>query len=475
MTPNFAKTKILATLGPATSDFKTLEKLVMAGVDGIRLNFSHGTYDDFDKMFKLIEKVCAEYSLPISVLQDLQGPKIRVGELIQDEIELKTGNSIEITAEEIKGSEKLISTTYKDLPKDAQVNDKILLDDGLIELRVSEKKENSLVCEITAGGTLKPRKGMNLPGMKLSTPSITDKDLRDLEFALDYGVDFIALSFIRHPEDIVKLRDWLRSKGYNKYLIAKIEKKEAGDNFEDILKVADGIMVARGDLGVELKPQAVPVIQKKIIRRCNEVGKLVITATQMLESMIHNPIPTRAEASDVANAVWDGTNVVMLSGETSIGKYPVKTVEIMNDILLNTEKPNDWNIPINYEIPDNLQDDLFDSTGRAVVDISNQVKASLIVVFTHYGRKAKMVAKFRPDARIIAISDNFETLNILNLYWGIKSFFLTEIDDNEKAIKNAHNILEKEQLIDKGDIIIYTAGAPITDKGRINWVRFSVA
>lgn len=475
MTPNFAKTKILATLGPATSDFKTLEKLVMAGVDGIRLNFSHGTYDDFDKMFKLIEKVCAEYSLPISVLQDLQGPKIRVGELIQDEIELKTGNSIEITAEEIKGSEKLISTTYKDLPKDAQVNDKILLDDGLIELRVSEKKENSLVCEITAGGTLKPRKGMNLPGMKLSTPSITDKDFRDLEFALDYGVDFIALSFIRHPEDIVKLRDWLRSKGYNKYLIAKIEKKEAGDNFEDILKVADGIMVARGDLGVELKPQAVPVIQKKIIRRCNEVGKLVITATQMLESMIHNPIPTRAEASDVANAVWDGTNVVMLSGETSIGKYPVKTVEIMNDILLNTEKPNDWNIPINYEIPDNLQDDLFDSTGRAVVDISNQVKASLIVVFTHYGRKAKMVAKFRPDARIIAISDNFETLNILNLYWGIKSFFLTEIDDNEKAIKNAHNILEKEQLIDKGDIIIYTAGAPITDKGRINWVRFSVA
>lgn len=475
MTPNFAKTKILATLGPATSDIKTLEKLVMAGVDGIRLNFSHGTYDDFDKMFKLIEKVCAEYSLPISVLQDLQGPKIRVGELIQDEIELKTGNSIEITAEEIKGSEKLISTTYKDLPKDAQVNDKILLDDGLIEFRVSEKKENSLVCEITAGGTLKPRKGMNLPGMKLSTPSITDKDLRDLEFALDYGVDFIALSFIRHPEDIVKLRDWLRSKGYNKYLIAKIEKKEAVDNFEDILKVADGIMVARGDLGVELKPQEVPVIQKKIIRRCNEVGKLVITATQMLESMIHNPIPTRAEASDVANAVWDGTNVVMLSGETSIGKYPVKTVEIMNDILLNTEKPNDWNIPINYEIPDNLQDNLFDSTGRAVVDISNQVKASLIVVFTHYGRKAKMVAKFRPDARIIAISDNFETLNILNLYWGIKSFFLTEIDDNEKAIKNAHNILEKEQLIDKGDIIIYTAGAPITDKGRINWVRFSVA
>lgn len=475
MTPNFAKTKILATLGPATSSLEKIQELVDAGIDGIRLNFSHGTYEDFDNMFKMIEEICSKNSLPVSVLQDLQGPKIRVGDLIQDEIELKTGNSIEITPEEIKGSEKLISTTYKDLPKDAQINDKILLDDGLIELRVTEKKENSLVCEIVEGGILRPRKGMNLPGMKLSTPSITDKDLQDLDFALDYRVDFIALSFIRSAEDIVKLRDWLRERGHNKYLIAKIEKKEAVDNFEDILKVADGIMVARGDLGVELRPQAVPVIQKQIIKRCNEVGKFVITATQMLESMINNPIPTRAEASDVANAVWDGTNVVMLSGETSVGKYPIETVEIMNDILLNTEKPNTWNIPINYEVPQNLEDNLFDSTGRAVVDISNQVKASLIVVFTHYGRKAKMIAKFRPEARIIAISDNFETLNILNLYWGIKPYYSQEIDDSDKAIELARDILAKENLLNDGDIIIYTAGAPMSDKGRFNWVRFAVA
>lgn len=470
----FAKTKILATLGPATDTIEKLESLIDAGIDAVRLNFSHGNHEYFEKLFKTIHQVCVKKSIPIATLIDLQGPKIRIGELYENEIEIQSGNTIEISTKAVTGSKDIISTSYKHLVKDASPGDKILINDGLIHLQVKNKKTDSLVCKIIEGGILKPRKGMNLPGMKLSTRAVTKKDLDNLEFALQHRVDYIALSFVRSEKDILFLRKWLGSKGFNKPIIAKIEKPEAVENFEKILDAADGIMIARGDLGVELNPQDVPVIQKNIIRRCNSVGKLVITATQMLESMIENPVPTRAEASDVANAVWDGTEVVMLSGETSVGKYPVQAVKTMNEIILKSEAQSHIQCKIDHEIPRLLADNLFDSTGKANKDIADRINAAVIVVFTHYGRKARVIAKFRPTAPIIAISDKFETLNELNLHWGIRSFYVENFSDEENAIRIATDIIRKNSLAKKGDIVLLTSGAPIIDTARKSWVRFLI-
>jgi pyruvate kinase len=471
---NFTKTKILATIGPATDSVEMLSKLVDAGANAFRLNFSHGSYDYFEKVIKNIIEVSNRKSLPISIHVDLQGPKIRIGELSEKEIEINTGQTIEITVDDVIGTKEKISTSYKSLVRDASLGETILIDDGLIELKIIEKKEKSVICKVIDGGLLKPRKGMNLPDMKLSTPSITEKDKRDLEFILKHQVDFIALSFVRSPSDITELREWIKARGFNKPLIAKIEKKEGVDNFDEILEVADGIMVARGDLGVELQPQEVPVIQKEIIRRCNALGKLVITATQMLESMINNPIPTRAEASDIANAVWDGTDVVMLSAETSVGNFPVEAVEMMKEILIRTEEKSKFQTVINYEVPKNLADNLFDSTGKGTVDISNQVNASAAVIFTHYGRKAKVVSKFRPNAPVFAISDKLHTLNMLNLYHNIIPVYLDDIVNEELAVDKARIKLEKYVDFDKGDIIIFAAGAPISEKGRRSWLRFVI-
>lgn len=468
------KTKILATIGPSTDTEENLSQLIDSGVSAIRLNFSHGDKDYFHNLFNSITNVCVKKKLSIPIIQDLQGPKIRIGKLEESEIEILSGNLIEITTEDIIGNQNIISTSYKPLPKDAKPHDVILIDDGLIKLEVLETKINSVICKILIGGTLKPKKGMNLPGMNLSAPSLTDKDKEDLLFALKYRVDFVALSFVRHQNDIIYLRKWLNEKGYNKPIIAKIEKPEAVDNFEDILNVSDGIMVARGDLGVELAPQLVPVIQKNIIRRCNAVGKLVITATQMFESMIHNPIPTRAEASDVANAVLDGTDVVMLSGETAVGKYPFKTIKIMSDILLSIESQSQFQSKINYEVPINQVDNIFDATAKGFVNIANQINANSIVVFTHLGRKARTLAKYRPNAPIYAFSNSFETLNILNLYKGIKPLYSEKIDIEDVSIDIAKKILIENDLCKKGDVILFTAGAPITDKTRRSWVQIQI-
>ena len=474
MSNDLAKTKILATIGPATDTEEKLTKLIYVGVDALRLNFSHGSYDYFDKLLYKIHNVRKELALPIPVLQDLQGPKIRVGELSEPEIELSDGHAIEIVTDDILGTAEKISSSYKEIVKDAEVGNSILIDDGLIKLEVKKKTNSSLVCEVIEGGILKPRKGMNLPGMNLSTPSLTEKDISDLEFGLNHKIDFIALSFVRQSEDIIKLKDWLKSRNSRTPVIAKIEKKEAVDNFDEILKAADGIMVARGDLGVEMPPQDVPVIQKRIIRECNSVGKLVITATQMFESMIYNPVPTRAEASDVANAVWDGTDVVMLSGETSIGKYPIEAVKIMNKILLKTEAERSYRCNTHYSVPENLADNLFDSVGLSVANIAEQVKAACIVVFTNHGRKARVISKFKPVSPIIAISDNFDTLNFLNLHWGIFPYFMDDFSDEDKAIKAATGIIKEKSLVKEGDVVIFTSGAPYTEKGRKSWLRFVV-
>ncbi len=474
LTEVFAKTKILATLGPKTNTSEDICNLILAGMDGVRLNFSHGNYEFYEEIFKNIDTACADEKTPLAILVDLQGPKIRIGELSQPEIEITTGDKIEITTEKVEGTKNLISTSYKYLAKDADIGNQILIDDGLLRLRVIEKKKKSLVCIIENGGTLKPRKGMNLPGMKISAPSITEKDFNDLEFILKHRVDFIALSFVRSASDISILREWLKERNKDIPIIAKIEKKEAVDSFDEILETADGIMIARGDLGVELNPQEVPVVQKMIIRKCNEVGKLVITATQMLESMINNPVPTRAEASDVANAVWDGADAVMLSGETSVGKFPLRTVQVMNDIIKTSEAHLQPHRDIVLKIPEKVEENLFDSVGRAISEISKQVNAAAIVAFTYKGRTAINYSKFRPKAKIIAFSNSFDTMNHLCLRWGVTSIFMEDIDKEKIAVDRAKKLIIEQGHVKEGDVVIFASGAPYSEKSRANWLRFEV-
>jgi pyruvate kinase len=470
----FAKTKILCTLGPATNNADIINELILAGMNGVRLNFSHGEYSFYTKIFEEINSACVEENTPLAILMDLQGPKIRIGELQEQEIEISDGNKIEITTDDVIGTKDLISTSYKPLPQDSKIGETILIDDGILRLKIIEKKQKSVICVIENGGILKPKKGMNLPGMNLSTPSVTEKDFRDLEFALNYRIDYIALSFVRKADDIIHLREWLKKRNVSKPIIAKIEKKEAVDNFDEILEAADGIMVARGDLGVEMLPQDVPLIQKTIIKKCNAIGKLVITATQMLESMIHNPIPTRAEASDVANAVLDGTDTVMLSAETSVGKYPVLTVKTMNDIIKSVETHSHSKRQVEVKIPTNLEENLFDAVGKGITSISSQVNAAAIVVFTYKGRTAKNFAKYRPKSKIIALSNSFDTMNNLCLRWGVTSIFLEDIDKEHIAIDKAKKLILEAGHVKEGDVVIFTAGAPYSEKSRANWLRFEV-
>jgi pyruvate kinase len=471
---NSCKTKILATLGPQTSSIEKIKQLISSGVDAVRLNMSHGDHNYYSTLFENIHTARTELNSPLAILADLQGPKIRIGELSEPQIEIFTGEKIEITIEDILGNEKIISTTYKDLQIDAEVGDLILINDGLIRLKIISKRKSSVVCEIENGGILSPRKGMNLPGMKLSTPCITEKDFENLEFLNNKPVDYIALSFVRKAEDIIQLKDWLSKNGKSIPVIAKIEKKEAIDSFDSILNAVDGIMVARGDLGVELSPARVPIIQKEIIKRCNETGKLVITATQMLESMINSPIPTRAEAADVANAVWDGTDVVMLSGETSVGKFPVETVKMMNEIITNAEQHYSSNENIKFQIPEALEENLFDSVLKGITSVAEQTKANAIVVFTYKGRAARGLAKFRPTARIIALSDSFETMNNLCLRWGVNSLFINKIDKQNAAIEDAKNLILNAGLVNKGELVIFLSRAPFTEKGRSDFLHFEV-
>ncbi|MHB8931327.1 MAG: pyruvate kinase [Melioribacteraceae bacterium] len=474
MTRKFAKTKILATIGPATDSKEKLEALIDAGCNAFRLNFSHGNLNYFEKVFNSINELCISKSLPIPILIDLQGPKIRIGELEKPKIEIFDGNKIEITTGEAIGTAQKISTSYSHLPVDAEVGDKILIDDGLINLKVISKTKTSVICEVINGGILRPKKGMNLPGMKLSSPSVTELDLANLEFALKHRVDFIALSFVRKASDIYDLRKWLQERGFDRPIIAKIEKPEAVTNFETILNAADGIMVARGDLGVELKPYDVPIIQKRIIKRCNELGKLVITATQMLESMVSNPVPTRAEASDVANAVWDGTDVVMLSAETSVGKFPVQAVKLMREIILNAELAYEFDREINFTQPEFIEENLFDSMNKGICSIAKQIKATAIVAFTAKGNTPNSLSKFRPQAMIIAVSDSFDTMNKLSLKWGVLSLYCQDISNRNTAAKIVRKQILDEKIVTHGDLIIFTEGGLKIKNVRENWIRFEV-
>ncbi len=467
---SFARTKIVCTIGPATESPQMIKNMIKEGMSAARLNFSHGSHEEHIRMFKTIRKVTNKLHAHIPVIQDLQGPKIRVGSLSEPEIELKKGNKVRITTKNIKGTAEVLPTTYKNLPKDVKKNSIILLDDGLIRLTVERVEGKEVICKITNGGIIKPNKGINLPGIKISSPSLTRKDREDLKLGLALGVDYVALSFVRSPDDIRLLRRTMSQYGKVVPIIAKIEKTEAVDAIEDIIRESDGIMVARGDLGVEMPSEDVPLIQKMIISKCNRIGKPVITATQMLESMINNPTATRAETSDVANAVLDGTDAVMLSGETSIGKYPLAAVKTMSNVVKKVEDA----LKFRYKQDRELQSELAaEAIGRAACVLSEQVGAAAIVPVTHGGTTARILAKYRPRAIIMAVTANEDTARRLNLIWGVRAILISRLADTDTTLDIIEHEISETKLVKKGNYVVYTAGMPMRIMGKTNMLKVS--
>jgi pyruvate kinase len=471
-----ANTKIICTLGPACSNPAILWRMVHAGMDAARLNFSHGTHKDHLAMLMHLHHAARATGKPVTIIQDLQGPKIRIGELSSSSILLKQHQPVTITTNRIIGSTSVLSTTYSHLPKDVQRGDRILLDDGKIELRVTGVRGNNVKCIVVTGGALSPHKGMNLPGVPISEPSLTRKDKQDLEFAFEHEIDYVALSFVRRSSDIRSLREYIArhiSSRKNISIIAKIEKPEAINDIDAILCEADAVMVARGDLGVELPTEDVPVLQKMIVRKCNEMGKPVIIATQMLDSMIGNPRPTRAEANDVANAVLDGADAVMLSGETSVGRYPVETVTVMNNIIAKAECQchecrylNPANFPSTHP---------YDALCRSACALAERVGAPVIAAITHSGTTAIRVAKFRPSSKIIAVTDRLEIVRKLNLVWGIQSVIVDAIKGNtDSAMKKIEMRLLQEKYCKKGDSVVMIAGIPLFEEHSTNMIKVDV-
>jgi pyruvate kinase len=465
------RTKIVATIGPASRDRKMLESLAQAGIDVVRLNFSHGEHHEHLAVIEAVREISDHLGRPIAVLQDLSGPKIRTGRLKDDRpVELRSGDRITITTDEsIEGTAKRISTTYDPLPRDVSAGDRILLDDGNLELRVLNASLTEVECEVVDGGVLKSKKGMNLPGVKLSTPALTDKDRRDLAFGVQHGVDYVALSFVRQAADVTECKALIKSLGGSCPVIAKIEKREAIDDLASILEVTDGVMVARGDLGVELSTEEVPTLQKHIIEMANGAGKVVITATQMLESMVENPRPTRAEASDVANAILDGTDGIMLSAETASGKFPVEAVATMARIALYTEEHyGAFRPPARVSI--DSASVVASALARVARTVAEELSCKVIVAFTESGTTAHLVSTYRPHPPVAAITPNAETYRRLALWWGVvplKSEFAETTDD---MLVKGEALLKAKGLTAKGETILMLAGQSHT-AGATNMLR----
>ncbi|HSB61319.1 MAG TPA: pyruvate kinase, partial [Vicinamibacteria bacterium] len=448
------RTKIVATIGPASRDPGVLERLIQAGVDVARLNFSHGSHEDHLAVMRAAREIAARLDRPVALLQDLSGPKIRTGRMKGNEpAELKDGARVRITTDlSVEGTAELISTTYEPLPHDLVPGDQILLDDGNIELKVVGIAGGLVDCEVVDGGILKPGKGMNLPGARLSTPALTEKDRKDLAFGVQNGVDYVALSFVRRPADVLEAKALIRELGGSQPLIAKIEKREAIEALDSLLEATDGVMVARGDLGVEVSTESVPTLQKQIIKKANALGKAVITATQMLESMIDNPRPTRAEASDVANAILDGTDAVMLSAESASGRYPVEAVATMARIADFTEEHYGFGGP--GQLTGKVGSDVARSLARVASTVAEELGCKLIVCFTESGATARVVSAFRPRVPIAAVTHNERVHRQLALWWGVvpvKSEFSKTTDEmvvrGEELLKRRHLAASGERVV----------------------------
>ena len=463
------RTKIVATIGPASNSHEMLMKLAGAGMNVARLNFSHGNYETHSEAIRNIRSVSRVLNRPVGILLDLQGPKIRVGKLENGgPVRLKRNAAFAITSTSMAGTSRMVSTTYQNLPSDVQPGDTILLDDGLIRLQVESKTGDSVTCKVINGGMLKENKGINLPGVKVSAPSLTEKDIRDVNFGIKNGVDYFALSFVRRAEDLMAIKAIMKKQGVAIPVIAKIEKPEAVENLEAILDVADGIMVARGDLGVEMQPELVPIIQKKIIFATVRKNKPVITATQMLESMTVHPIPTRAEASDVANAIFDGTDAVMLSGETASGKYPVKAVQMMVKIAQVAEDSPFLKVNVLHD--SDPVDPLTHAVARNAVNILQEVNARCIIAFSVSGSTSKQISKQRPSKPVYAFTSRMDTYNRLSLLWGITPMFIADIDNAARLVVSSESLLIGKKCVEKDDLVVLVIGMGLTS-GSTNIIK----
>ena len=467
---NTNKTKIIATIGPSSNTKQVLRRLISSGMNVARLNFSHGNYAEHEKVVRTIRSLSKEMNKSVGIFLDLQGPKIRVGSLKEGKpVFLKKNETVSITSRKISGTSEIIPTTYTKLASDVKKGDKILLDDGLIELRVLSKTKDTVRCKIINGGLLRQNKGINLPGVDISSPSLTQKDKKDLVYGIELGVDYFALSFVRSAKDLKIIKDIIKRLGSDIPVIAKIEKPEAVQDLDKILKATDAIMVARGDLGVEMRPEQVPKIQKDIIYKAIKANKPVITATQMLESMTDNPIPTRAEASDVANAIYDGTDAIMLSGETALGKYPVKAVQMMKRIAIEAEASPFMKYNIHYE-NDNNDDIVTSAVAQSCVNILHEVGAKAIVTFSVSGKTSMIISKRRPPRRVYAFSPSKRIYNRLSLVWGITPLLIPPINDTKRIIEAGEKIIVENKSVKKNDLIVIVTGLALK-KGSTNLIK----
>ena len=468
------RTKIVATLGPASSSKEVLLSMIKAGVNVCRLNFSHGAAEDHQQAINTIREINKQYSMNVGILADLQGPKIRIGKVKEGGALLVSGNKINITTNEMIGDENQIYITYQSFPRDVRAGEIILLDDGKLQMRVLETNNlDTVTCEIMYGGVLTSRKGVNLPNTKVSIPSLTEEDLINLDFALKNDVEWIGLSFVREAEDITQLKRIIAQSGKTSRVIAKIEKPEAIANIDEIIKVTDGVMVARGDLGVEMPMEQVPLLQKMIVKKCNAASKPVIVATQMLESMITSARPTRAEVNDVANSVLDGADAVMLSGETSVGDYPVIVIESMQKIVRNIEE-NDYPFNLIKELDPKSSNYLADAVCGSAVYLAEKTNAAGIISMTSSGYTAFEISSYRPKAGTFIFTSNVNLLNALSLVWGVRGFYYDKFESTDNTISEVNRILKSEKLIETGNVVINTAAIPIERKGKTNMIKVTL-
>ena len=462
-------TKIICTIGPASQNPETIKKLILAGMNVARLNFSHGSYEEQANKFHMIQDASKELGIPVAILQDTKGPEIRLRDFANGKEELKADQKFTLTTDEIAGTNEKVSITYKNLPNDVEEGMAILLDDGLIELKVDKVSATDIECTVINGGFVSNKKGVNVPGAELSMPFISDVDREDILFGIKMGFDFLACSFVRSKDDILAVRKILDEHGAKTKVIAKIENMQGIRNLAEILEVSDGIMVARGDMGVEIPLEEVPVIQKKMIKKAIASGKQVITATQMLESMTKNPRPTRAETTDVANAIYDGTTAIMLSGETANGQYPVEAVETMTKIAQRAELDIDY---INrFQRTEMHGVDVTNAISHATCTTAMDLKAAAIITVTMSGFTAEMIARYKPNCPIIACSVDEGVCRQVNMLWGVRPLLIDKKDSADELFKEAVRKSQEAGYVKKGDIVVLTAGVPLAVSGTTNMIH----
>ena len=464
------RTKIVCTIGPSIDSKERMKDLVLAGMDVARLNLSHGSSEDHLRRLEMIREVSKQLNKNVGFLFDTRGPEVRTGNLIEEPVNLNDGQEFVLTTEIVEGNKDKVSVTYPGLHKDLKKGCIILIDDGLIKLEVKEVKESDIICKVVHGGELYSYKGLNTPGTRINLPALSEDDARDILVALENEIDFLAASFTRGAEDILEIRKLIEKNGGSIMILAKIESQEGVDNYDEILEVADGVMVARGDLGVEMPPEEVPLLQKEFIRKCNMLGKPVITATQMLDSMIRNPRPTRAEASDVANAIFDGTDAVMLSGETAVGRFPVRAVETMSRIAQRTEEALDYKGIMDH-LSSTIKKTVTDAISFSTCHIAHELGANAIITATQSGHTARMVSKYKPRAPIIAVSSKRMVASQLTLTWGVRAVICPPVTSTDDMFSNAIQASLKEGVIKGGELVVITAGVPVGVSGTTNLLR----